>query len=69
MKITDPILGDCELEIEHGQFSSVDSYLGSGFSNTLNRELTDDELDRLQDEYSAEIQDISYSGGYSRNHN
>ena len=63
------ILGECELEIEHGRYSSVDSYLAKGYSLTLDRELTDTELDWLQNEYAGEIQDESYSNGYSPNHN
>lgn len=69
MKIKDQILGECEVEISHGRISSVDSFLESGYSSTLDRELTDEELDRLQGEYEAEIQEISYGGGHSPNHN
>ncbi len=69
MYITDDVLGKCELEIHYDRFSSVDSYIMAGYSITLDRELTDSELDRLQDEYAGEIQWVSYSEGYSRNHN
>ena len=69
MKLVDTILGECEVEIEHGKLSCVDSFLQSGYSNSLNRDLTDEELDRLQQEHEADIQMASWEGGYSRNHN
>lgn len=68
MKIKDKALGECEVTINHG-VSVVDSFLESGYSDTLGRELTNDELERLQDEYASEIQAESWEGGYSVNHN
>ena len=69
MTIDHPKFGRCDLTIIHGRISSVDSFIESAYSETLDRELTDTELDLLQDEYSAEVQEYSYSGGFSRNHN
>ena len=69
MLIQDDILGECELVIECDALSSVDSYICSGYSLLLDRELTDSELDNLQDLYSDAIQEYSYSNGYSLNHN
>lgn len=69
MIIKDKVLGECEVVIEHGRLSCVDSFIQAGYSVTLDRELTDDELDRLQDEYAGEVQMESYSNGHSRNHN
>jgi hypothetical protein len=36
--------------------SSVDAYIQSGYDLVLDRELDDEELDKLTDLYSAEIQ-------------
>lgn len=69
MKLTNTRYGEIEVEISHGRESCVDSFITSGYSITLDRELTDDELDYLQDEYAGEIQMESWEGGYSRNHN
>lgn len=68
MKLQHHILGTCEVEVNVDPFSSVDSFLESGFSVSLNRDLTDSELDQLQNMYEAEIQEYSWENG-SRNHN
>lgn len=69
MKLQDKQLGECEVEICHGQMSCVDSFIEKGYSVTLDRELTDEECERLQNEWEAEIQMNSWEGGHSRNHN
>jgi hypothetical protein len=69
MYIKDSILGECELEICHGSLSAVDSFIVTGYSIDLDRELTDNELNRLQNDYEAEIHEYSYTNGFSRNHN
>jgi hypothetical protein len=69
MTIHDNILGECELEIDHDSFSCVDSFISSGYSITLDRKLTDAELDQLQTKYEDVIQSNSGENGYSRNHN
>ncbi len=69
MLIKHPVLGECEMSIEHGEISSVDSFFTEGFSVTLDRPLTDTELEILTRDYSAELQEESWAGGHSRNHN
>lgn len=69
MKIIDVALGECEVEISHGRFSCVDSFIEKGYSETLNRDLTEEECERLQKENEAEVQANSWEGGHSRNHN
>lgn len=68
MKLYDEVLGECEVEIQHGRHSSVDSFLDSGYSVTLDRELTSDELERLQDEHSDDIQMESYQDCIEEGH-
>lgn len=69
MTINDDIYGECELEINHGRISCVDSFIETAYSTTLDRELVDEELEELQERFEAEIQDYSYNGGYTPNHN
>lgn len=68
MKLKNTRLGVvyCEICSEH---SAVDSYISSAYSETLDRELTDDELDEFTNEYAGEVQYYSYSEGGSCNHN
>lgn len=61
-------LGQVFLEIYIDSFSSVDSYIESGYYVDTERELTEDELYILQDELAGEIQSYAYENG-SRNHN
>lgn len=61
-------LGKCQLDIEVGH-SAVDSFLYSGQSISLRRDLTEEELDDLQQRFEDAIQEYSYFGGGSRNHN
>ena len=64
MIIKDTTFGEVELEFYVDSFSAVDSFAQSGYSLTLDRELTDSELESF-----AEIaQDYAYSHG-SLNHN
>jgi len=67
MVIKDKFWGvvDCDVVIEE---SAVDSYIRSAYSVTLDRELTEQQIEQLQKDYSGEIQVYSYENG-SRNHN
>ena len=67
MIIKDKVLGKCELEISI-EPSSVNSFIISGYSLGLDRELTDDELNDLQSNYAGEIEYYSCENG-SINHN
>jgi len=67
--VYDIVLGLCELDIYIDKRSAVDSYVAAGRSVPLGRDLTDEELDRFQSEYEAEIQDFAYSSSETRNHN
>lgn len=67
--VTDEKLGKCCLDIYCDGFSAVDSYITAGYSETLDRELTDNELDQFQDKYAGEVQEYSYGEGGSLNHN
>lgn len=53
------------LQIEE---SAVDTFIVEAYSDTLGQ-LGDDEIDELQQDFAAEIQEYSYSQGGSRNHN
>lgn len=66
--VKDKLLGECELRIDVG-YSSVDSFIDSGYCHDLGRELTDDEIERFNTDYNDEIQEYSYTEGGSRNHN
>lgn len=68
MKLISKTLGACEVTVYVDSFSSVDSYIVEGFSYTLDRELTEEDLALLDAECVAEIQEYSYENG-SRNHN
>jgi hypothetical protein len=57
-------LGTIYLEVYVDRFSSVDSYVESGYSETLERDLTEEELEWYQDA----AQDYAYNNG-SSNHN
>jgi hypothetical protein len=63
-----PVYGEVDITVSVDVFSAVDSFIQSAFSYKLDRALTDDEMDDLQDEYSDKIQEYSYENG-SRNHN
>ena len=52
----------------HVEPSVVDSYISRAYSEKLDRYLTDDEMNELQDDYSAEVQEVSWLNG-SVNHN
>lgn len=67
--IKDDVLGTCYVEVGDYSFSVVDAFLESGYSETLGRDLTDDELDQLQKDNIDWIQFEIYSQGFSRNHN
>ena len=67
--IKDEVLGDCDVNVGDYSFSVVDAFLDSGYSYTLDRKLTNEELDRLQEENIDWIQFEIYSQGFSRNHN
>lgn len=67
MIIKDQKYGKVECVIDIG-YSAVDSMIEHAYSITLNRELTDKEMDDLQNRYAGEIQMYSYENG-SRNHN
>lgn len=67
MRINDKTLGSLDLTICIKR-SAVDSFAEAGYSETFDRELTDIELDYIQDRYNAEIQEYALENG-SRNHN
>jgi len=69
LMIKDKKLGECELLIHVDSFSAVDSYIQSGFSNDLNRFLTEEELIELDEVYAADVQDYAWQSGGTRNHN
>lgn len=62
-----PTLGTVEISINVRR-STVDSFVEQGFSETLDRDLTDLELDYINDHYTAEIQEYAWENG-SRSHN
>jgi hypothetical protein len=68
MNITDDKLGKCELDICYAR-STVDCFFESGFSETLDRELTDDELEYMQNKYEGELQMEAWESGECRDHN
>lgn len=67
--IKDDVLGECIVNVGDFEFSVVDAFLESGYSMTLGRDLTDDELEQLQKDNIDWIQFEIYSQGFSRNHN
>lgn len=67
MKLKDKTLGDLEVTVCIKR-SAVDSFIEEGHSLTFDRELTDLELDYLNDHYNAEIQEYAYMNG-SSSHN
>lgn len=69
MRLNNTKYGTVELEIQHGRTSSVDSFIGAAYSETLDRELTDSEVEELNEEYTGEVQEYSYSEGFCANHN
>ena len=58
-------LGRCYIEISVSAFSSVDCYADKGYSEKLERDLTEDELDSFQ----SEVEEFAYSEGLCINHN
>ncbi len=56
---------DCDVHVAN---STVDSYITRAWSEHLDRELNDDEIAELQEEYSAEVQEYAWQNG-SVNHN
>ena len=66
--IKDKKLGECEIEVFVPKLSAVDAYALDGYSVTLDRVLTNNELDYVTDRYAGEIQEYAYNNG-SRNHN
>jgi len=67
MRIIDNNLGTINVNISI-EYSAVDSYITSAYSVTLGRDLTEKELDLIQDKYADQIQLYSYENG-SRDHN
>jgi hypothetical protein len=67
--VKDEVLGECEVEASGYHESIVDTFLESGYSIDLDRELTNEELDRLQEQNIDWISNEIYCGGHSRNHN
>lgn len=63
--IKDTAFGEVQLEIDVGR-SAVDSFIQEGFSLTYDRELTEDELEYLQDRYPDEIFEYSMENGSRR---
>lgn len=67
--IKDKELGECMVKVSDYSYSIVDAFIESGYSYTLERQLTDIELDRLQTYNMDWITDEIYGQGLSRNHN
>lgn len=65
MILTCKKFGQLNLEIQVNK-SSVDSHVLAAYND--DRDLTEEELEWLDNEYSAEIQEYAYLNG-SRNHN
>lgn len=68
VRVRDEALGDLELEVHVDRRSSVDSFASAGFSRTLNRELSEQELELANERFTAEVQEYAYANG-SHNHN
>lgn len=68
MRLDSEKFGVCDAQIYVDSFSSVDSFIKSAYSEKLDRELTDDELLELQEDFEGEVQEYAYMNG-SRNHN
>ena len=49
-----------EVSVAH---SAVDSFVESGYSEALDRELTDKELNHINEAFSAEIQQYAWENG------
>jgi hypothetical protein len=71
MKLKDPTLGSLDLSLNypHHGLSVVDVFIERGWSDDFERELTDLELDYLNEKYSAEIQEEAWTSGRCLNHN
>ena len=69
MKVTDDKLGVCEMEVYYDRRSTVDCYFEGGFSETLNRELTAEECEELQEKFEGDLQMHCWESGNCRNHN
>lgn len=50
-------LGECELEVQSGTWSSCDAYVASGYSIDLDRDLTEEECEELTELLSDSIQE------------
>lgn len=57
--------GECEVDISVEE-SAVDSFIKSAYSITLDRQLTDDECEELQEDFADRIHEYSYGEGGSR---
>jgi hypothetical protein len=68
MRIIDLTLGDCDIDIELAD-SVVDVYVSGGYSNTMERDLHDIELDLIQELYAELIAQYAWESGRCINHN
>ena len=69
MKIKDKVFGECEItHIYVAKSSAIDSYIVSADSITLDRELTDEEVEKLDERHRDIVEEYAYQNG-SLNHN
>lgn len=67
MELNDRKYGLCYLDIQIEE-SSVDAFITQGYSESLGRDLTEDEIDDLNYRHSDSVQEYSYLNG-SVSHN
>lgn len=62
MQLNDKKLGTVTCTVEVNR-SAVDSFITMAWSDDLDRELTDEEIDYLNDSYVEEVQYFAYCNG------
>ena len=67
MIITTKKYGQITAEVHISPLSAVDSYIYAAWND--DRDLTEDELEEINKDYEAEIQDYAWRSGRTRNHN
>lgn len=58
----DPRLGTCYVEV-YPEYSAVDSFIARGYTERYERELSEEELEYLQNQYTGEVQAYSMEIG------
>ena len=69
MTFTSQRFGIVEVDIHIDRFSAVDSYIEGAYSETLDRLLTDDEVELLNEDHTDIVQQYAWESGETRNHN